>query len=71
MKTVNIGILGLGTVGGGTYASILDKAVAYGMLFPGEEELAHQKDEYISIESLLKGILIYIDAMLALGEVDA
>ena len=41
------------------------------MLFPGEEELAHQKDEYISIESLLKGILIYIDAILALGEIDA
>ena len=59
------------TVGGGTYASILNKAVAYGMLFPGEEELAHQKDEYISIESLLKGILIYIDAILALGEIDA
>lgn len=59
------------TVGGGTYASILNKAVAYGMLFPGEEELAHQKDEYISIDSLLKGILIYIDAILALGEIDA
>lgn len=59
------------TVGGGTYAGVLEKGVAYGMLFPGEVELAHQKDEYISIDSLLKGILIYIDAILALGEVDA
>lgn len=59
------------TVGGGTYAGVLKKGVAYGMLFPGEVELAHQKDEYISIDSLLKGILIYIDAILALGEVDA
>lgn len=59
------------TVGGGTYAGILDKGVAYGMMFPGEEELAHQRNEYISIESLMKGILIYIDAILALGEVDA
>lgn len=59
------------TVGGGTYASILNKAVAYGMGFPGEVELAHQKDEYLNVDSLLKGILIYIDAILALGEVDA
>lgn len=59
------------TVGGGTYAGILDKGVAYGMGFPGEVELAHQKDEYLAIESLLKGILIYIDAILSLGEIDA
>lgn len=59
------------TVGGGTYAGILKKGVAFGMLFPGEPELAHQKDEFIAIESLLKGILIYIDAILLLGEVDA
>lgn len=59
------------TIGGGTYAGVLKKGVAFGMLFPGEEELAHQKDEYISIESLLKSILIYIDAILSLGEVDA
>ncbi|MDY3899908.1 MAG: dipeptidase PepV [Bacilli bacterium] len=59
------------TVGGGTYASILNKAVAYGMGFPGEEELAHQRDEFLNIESLIKGILIYIDAIIALGEIDA
>lgn len=59
------------TVGGGTYAGVLKKGVAYGMLFPNEEELAHQKDEYVSIDSLLKAILIYIDAILALGEIDA
>ncbi len=59
------------TVGGGTYAGVLKKGVAYGMLFPGEVELAHQKDEYVDIDSLLKGILIYIDAILALGEIDA
>lgn len=59
------------TVGGGTYAGVLDKGVAYGMCFPGEVELAHQRDEYLSIDSLMKGILIYIDAILLLGEVDA
>ena len=59
------------TVGGGTYAGILDKGVAYGMGFPGELDLAHQKDECLAIESLLKGILINIDAILSLGEIDA
>ncbi len=59
------------TVGGGTYASILDKAVAYGMMMPDEEELAHQKNEYLNLETLFTGILIYIDAILALGEIDA
>lgn len=59
------------TVGGGTYASVLEKAVAYGMGFPHEEELAHQRNEYLSIDSLLKGILIYIDAIISIGELDA
>lgn len=59
------------TVGGGTYASIMPKGVAYGMGFPYEEELAHQKNEFINIDSLLKGILIYIDAIIAVGELDA
>jgi len=59
------------TVGGGTYASIMPKGVAYGMGFPHEEELAHQRNEYLDIDSLIKGILIYIDAIIATGEMDA
>lgn len=59
------------TVGGGTYASILENGVAYGMGFPYEEELAHQPNEFLDIDSLLKGILIYIDAILATGDMDA
>lgn len=59
------------TIGGGTYASILEKAVAFGMMMPYEEELCHQRNEYLNLDTLFKGILIYIDAMLALGEVDA
>lgn len=59
------------TIGGGTYASILDTAVAFGMAFPNEEDLCHQANEYISINSLYTSILIYIDAMIALGEEDA
>ena len=59
------------TIGGGTYASILERAVAFGMMMPDEEELCHQRNEYLNLDTLFKGILIYIDAMLALGEVDA
>lgn len=59
------------TVGGGTYASTLKKGVAYGMSLPSEPDLAHQRDEHIYISTLLTGILIYIDAILALGEIDA
>ena len=41
-------------IGGGTYARSLKSAVAFGPLFPGREDIAHQKDEYIYIEDLLK-----------------
>ena len=59
------------TIGGGTYASTLPKAVAFGMNMPYEEELAHQRDEYLNLETYFKAILIYVDAILALGEIDA
>lgn len=59
------------TIGGGTYASILEKAVAFGMGMPYEEELCHQRNEYLSIDTLITSVKIYIDAILALGEVDA
>lgn len=56
------------TIGGGTYARAMDNAVAFGPLFPGEEELAHQKDEYISIESLIKNAKIYAKALYELAK---
>ena len=51
------------TIGGGTYARALDNAVAYGALFPGERELAHEPDEYISIESAIKATAIIANAI--------
>ncbi|WP_259416339.1 dipeptidase PepV [Bacillus toyonensis] len=50
-------------IGGGTYARSLKAGVAFGPLFPGKEELAHQKDEYIEIEDLLKATAIYAQAV--------
>lgn len=53
-------------IGGGTYARAVPKGVAFGALFPGEEELAHQKDEYIDIENLHKNALIIASAIKSL-----
>ena len=51
------------STGGGTYARELKKGVAFGMLFPGEPELAHQKDEFVDIENLVKAAAIYAAAI--------
>ncbi|HZJ83447.1 MAG TPA: Sapep family Mn(2+)-dependent dipeptidase [Clostridia bacterium] len=47
------------TIGGGTYARALDIGVAFGPVFPGKPELAHQKDEYIDIDDLVLNTQIY------------
>jgi len=56
------------SIGGGTYARALDNAVAFGPVFPGQPELAHQKDEYIAISHLVKLMEIYKDAISMLGD---
>ena len=50
-------------IGGGTYARVLEKGVAFGMLFPGREDVAHQADEYVYIDDLVKATAIYADAI--------
>lgn len=50
-------------IGGGTYARAMDNFVAYGGIFPGEPELAHQKNEYIKVDSLLAMSEIYAMAI--------
>ena len=55
-------------IGGGTYARAIDNAVAFGAAFPGELELAHQKDEYIKIDSLIKSTKIYARAIYELAK---
>jgi succinyl-diaminopimelate desuccinylase len=49
--------------GGGTYARSIPNAVAFGPRFPDEEDVMHQKDEYISIDSFMKAAHIYADAI--------
>ncbi len=50
-------------IGGGTYARAMENAVAFGMTFPGEPELAHQKNEYIDIDNFIKATKIFADSI--------
>lgn len=56
------------TIGGGTYARSMENAVAFGPMFPGQPDLAHQKDEYISIQDLIKITKIYANALYELAK---
>lgn len=58
------------SIGGGTYARSLSSGVAFGPLFPGRPDIAHQKDEYIFIEDLLKATAIYAQAIYELASKD-
>lgn len=55
-------------IGGGTYARSLEAGVAFGPLFPGRPDVAHQKDEYIIVEDLLKATAIYAQAIYELAK---
>ncbi len=56
------------SIGGGTYARSLKEGVAFGPLFPGSEDPAHQKDEYMEIEDMLKAAAIYAAAIYELAK---
>ncbi len=51
------------TIGGGTYARQLKKAVAFGPGFPGDEELAHQPDEFLDVKKMIISIAIYAESI--------
>lgn len=54
------------TFGGGTYCRALENFVSYGPLFPGQKELAHERDEYIGVDDLILNAKIYAQALYAL-----
>ncbi|MBW8349286.1 dipeptidase PepV [Bacillus sp. IITD106] len=54
-------------IGGGTYARSLKSGVAFGALFPGRPDVAHQKDEYMELEDLVKATAIYAQAIYELA----
>ena len=51
------------SIPGGTYARAIKNAVAFGPLFPGNEEVAHEKDEYIEIDHLILNTKIFAEAI--------
>jgi len=55
------------STGGGTYAKVLKQGVAFGALFPDEEDLAHQADEYEEIDRLMLAMKIYANALIRLA----
>lgn len=56
------------TIGGGTYSRALTKAVAFGASMPGRKDVAHQTDEHIFVDDLLKATAIYMEAIYTLTE---
>ncbi|MBR0319599.1 MAG: Sapep family Mn(2+)-dependent dipeptidase [Clostridia bacterium] len=53
-------------IGGGTYARTMEEGVAFGGLFPGQEEMAHQADEYIGVEDFYRSMKIFAYAIVRL-----
>lgn len=54
-------------IGGGTYARAADNIVAFGCVFPDEEELAHQKNEFIDIDKMVLSAKIFAEAIYKLA----
>ena len=56
------------STGGGTYAKVLKQGVAFGAMFPDEEDLAHQADEYGTIDRLMLAMKVYANALIRLAQ---
>ncbi len=54
-------------IGGGTYARCLKEGVAFGSLFPEDEELAHQAGEYMTVDGLMANVKIFTRAIVKLA----
>lgn len=54
-------------IGGATYAKALPNVLAFGPLFPEDENREHKPDEYVEIDWLMKNAVIIAEAMYALA----
>ncbi|MFD2445298.1 dipeptidase PepV [Bacillus sp. CGMCC 1.16607] len=57
------------TTGGATYAQFIENGVAYGAVFPGKENTAHQINEYVELEDLYRATAIYARAIYQLANI--
>lgn len=55
-------------IGGGTYAKEMPNTVAFGPMFPGRQDVAHQANEYIEIDDLILNAKIYGNAIYELAK---
>jgi len=55
-------------IGGGTYARAMDNCIAFGASFPGQRDIAHQKDEFINASDMIKMTNIFADAIYRLSK---
>ena len=54
-------------IGGGTYSRMMPNTVAFGVVFPDEEDCCHIADEYIDIENMMRATKIYARAIAQLA----
>ncbi|MEV3061137.1 dipeptidase PepV [Paenibacillus larvae] len=55
-------------IGGGTYAREMKSGIAFGPLFPGAKDTAHQVDESVGIDEMILSMAIYAQAMYELAK---
>ncbi len=58
-------------IGGRTYCALLPNSLSFGAQFPYEEEMAHQIDEFIDLDSLKKAVKIYLQALININNMQA
>lgn len=54
-------------IGGGTYSRMMPNTVAFGIVFPDQEDLCHVADEYIEIDRMMEAVRIYAHAIAELA----
>lgn len=58
------------TTGGATYARFIGNGVAFGAVFPGKENTAHQINEYVELDDLFKATAVYANAIFHLANLE-
>ncbi|EHI69420.1 dipeptidase PepV [Streptococcus ictaluri] len=50
-------------IGGGTFGRLLKRGVAFGAMFPGDENTMHQANEYMPLDNIFRSAAIYAEAI--------
>ena len=54
-------------IGGGTYSRMMPNTVAFGVVFPDQEDCCHIADEYIDIDRMMQAVRIFAHAIAELA----